>query len=323
MMKLTMCSPMLMMGALLLIIPNMMRRQMLFAVPVAPDFRESREGRHAVRLFRTVVALALAFGLLAMLALPLGTYTAFAPLALAAVSSLAYYKAKQMVAPFRVQLQPTRSIALTDAPDKLPRFVWLSIAPFVLLAAAAIILHQHWNSIPQKFPVHIGLDGIPNRWAERSITAVYGPLFAAAEICAWLVTAGLASWFGARRSQLRLTILTIMIATEFSLALLFTVIALQTVLGIPVWIATTIALLSPVPVVILAIRKFNEPSEPAEKTPHECWKAGFLYYNPNDAAVVVEKRSGLGYTFNFANPWSWALLGGLIVVMLTLPLVIG
>jgi uncharacterized membrane protein len=35
----------------------------------------------------------------------------------------------------------------------------------------------------------------------------------------------------------------------------------------------------------------------------------------------VEKREGLGYTFNFANPWSWALLLGLALVVASAPFV--
>jgi len=36
----------------------------------------------------------------------------------------------------------------------------------------------------------------------------------------------------------------------------------------------------------------------------ECWKLGFIYYNPTDSRVVLPKRTGLGYTLNFAKPIS-------------------
>jgi uncharacterized membrane protein len=38
------------------------------------------------------------------------------------------------------------------------------------------------------------------------------------------------------------------------------------------------------------------------------WKAGFIYWNPDDPAVLVPKRSGLGLTYNFANKWTWVLI---------------
>lgn len=35
------------------------------------------------------------------------------------------------------------------------------------------------------------------------------------------------------------------------------------------------------------------------------WKWGLFYYNPNDPAVTVEKRDGLGVTFNYAHPTAY------------------
>lgn len=35
------------------------------------------------------------------------------------------------------------------------------------------------------------------------------------------------------------------------------------------------------------------------------WNGGIFYYNPNDAAFVVEKPTGLGYTLNFAHKKIW------------------
>ena len=38
-----------------------------------------------------------------------------------------------------------------------------------------------------------------------------------------------------------------------------------------------------------------------------------FYYNPNDAALFVEKRFGIGWTFNFANKRAWAFMALLLV----------
>ncbi len=48
------------------------------------------------------------------------------------------------------------------------------------------------------------------------------------------------------------------------------------------------------------------------------WYGGILYNNPDDPAVFVPKRSGLGRTVNFGHPQGKLLLIG----MLLLPLVI-
>jgi uncharacterized membrane protein len=49
-----------------------------------------------------------------------------------------------------------------------------------------------------------------------------------------------------------------------------------------------------------------------------CWMGGFLYNNPDDPDLMVPKRYGLGWTFNFGHP-----LGKWIVVgMFALPLLL-
>lgn len=45
------------------------------------------------------------------------------------------------------------------------------------------------------------------------------------------------------------------------------------------------------------------------------WKSGLFYYNPDDPAIFVEKRIGIGWTMNFANPVALALSVGLIAII--------
>jgi uncharacterized membrane protein len=53
--------------------------------------------------------------------------------------------------------------------------------------------------------------------------------------------------------------------------------------------------------------------------PDNCWKWGIFYVNPDDRAVFVKKRYGFGYTLNFGNNWSWAVVA-VIVLAIVLPL---
>ncbi len=45
------------------------------------------------------------------------------------------------------------------------------------------------------------------------------------------------------------------------------------------------------------------------------WKLGSFYYNPDDPALFVEKRFGIGWTSNFARPFTWVLIGILIAAV--------
>jgi uncharacterized membrane protein len=221
-----------------------------------------------------------------------------------------------------VQFTGPREVDLTEAPDKLPRFAWFATGPFLILAASAMWLFLHWDSIPERFPVHWGAGGQPNRWADRTTKGVYGVLLFGGELCVWLTIMALAGWFGARRSRTRRTMFGCMIAAEYLLGLLFALISLQAPLGIPVWVIVLAPMVILIPLVAAMVRKMAEPGEPVDPTPNECWKAGILYYNPDDAALFVEKRDGYGYTFNFANRWSWALLLGMALVVASAPLLI-
>ena len=69
----------------------------------------------------------------------------------------------------------------------------------------------------------------------------------------------------------------------------------------------------------------HRPQElmPAEGEPtvgdrtEDCyWKAGVFYVNPNDPALLVEKRFGIGYTLNFGHWIAWLIMAA----MLALPL---
>jgi len=45
------------------------------------------------------------------------------------------------------------------------------------------------------------------------------------------------------------------------------------------------------------------------------WKSGIFYYNPDDPAIFVEKRIGVGWTMNFANPVAIIISIGLIAII--------
>ena len=44
-----------------------------------------------------------------------------------------------------------------------------------------------------------------------------------------------------------------------------------------------------------------------------CWKGGMLYYNRDDPALLVPKRTGKGRTLNFARPKAWLIIVGPMV----------
>lgn len=304
-------------GAVLFAIPNMTRREILFSVPVPPDFRLCPAGRHSITMFRLVVAAVVLAGIGALLLSPPQLIETVQPAVIGGTLItvfLAFYRQYRTLSRYAVEIPRQRAAVITTAPDRLPRFVWLGGSPFVVLGTAAVYLYLNWDRIPARFPVHWGVSG-PDEWAGRTIKGVFGELAFAAELCALLVMLGIACWYGARRSSSRPVILGGVIAIEFVLGCMSAVMALQPVARIPFWTIALGTVAALIPILVVMASKISRLSEPLDPTPQECWKAGVIYYNPNDPVLFVEKRGGLGYTFNFANRWSWALLAGLLLVL--------
>jgi uncharacterized membrane protein len=42
------------------------------------------------------------------------------------------------------------------------------------------------------------------------------------------------------------------------------------------------------------------------------WKAGLIYLNRDDPAILVGARFGVGWTFNLASPVAWLIITGIL-----------
>jgi hypothetical protein len=66
----------------------------------------------------------------------------------------------------------------------------------------------------------------------------------------------------------------------------------------------------------LSRRHRGEARAPAgETTPEICLHGDQIYNNPQDPALFVEKRVGLGLTFNFGKPFAWIVLALMLLVL--------
>ncbi len=300
----------------MLALPHVSRPDLLFGLPMPKGFRSTAAGRSAIRWYRLVIGIPAALSLLATLFLPNPTFAGAAVLALLVLGLAAFVAQNRRLKPFAIQSPLVRQTTL-GPPEPLPWFTCLGILPLMLLAGAAMYLHSQWRQIPARFPVHFGFDGIPNRWVDRTVRGVYGPLLLGEELAVFVFGMALAGWYGSRRSEsMRKPMLVVMIAVEWMIALLFGAIPLRLAgsVAIPISALTLGPLVLLIPAMAYAIRESNQPRDSLDPTPNECWKGGIVYYNPNDAALFVQRRVGIGFTINLANPWSWVFSGGLLLV---------
>jgi len=292
----------LLMSILMLSIPHMTRREILFGVLVPGDFRSTPEGRRAVREFRLAVLIPALAGAVAILLLGSRFVPVFllAPTTMLLAGMTTFVLQNRKLRAFAIQPQPVRELELSTQPERLPWFAWLGLAPLAFLAAAALYLNANWDRIP----------------ANRSSREVFGPLIIAAEMTLWLFAFALATWYGSRRSEpLRRPAVGVFITLGWILALLMPGLAIQPLIKLP-----APALVGPAMGIILfcliyLIKKSRESRGPLDPTPNECWKGGILYYNPSDPVLFVGRRDGAGFTLNLGSPWSWAVLCSPLVLM--------
>jgi uncharacterized membrane protein len=74
------------------------------------------------------------------------------------------------------------------------------------------------------------------------------------------------------------------------------------------------------------VRMFNwgyKVMNELDKNDASHWIWGFIYYNSHDPKLIVPKRFGLGWTFNFAHKTSWIFLLGVAAVIVAVKMMSG
>jgi uncharacterized membrane protein len=312
-------------AALWHVAPWLSRRERLFGVTVTEEFRE-REGsalvwKYELRLLPWTVAAVAGSLLLTLVAHPFWNIGLFLVVVLAGGSNVwRMFNSMPRTAGGAAQV---RSAELISGNPDVTRswttiLVVLLAVPLCALAAIAVYLHVHWAQLPERFPVHWDLQGTPTRWVERTAMDVYAPLAAGGALVLMMAVIALAAWWSARRSAWSSPVVTALVGWSWIVCGLFIRMSLLPlhyfppgqVLGFVGGMLTVIVV-----VMVIAVRRMRRPDAPrGEVTPDTCWHGGIFYYNPQDPALLVAKRVGVGWTFNFAHPVAWLLLALLVVI---------
>jgi len=219
-------------------------------------------------------------------------------------------------------------------PDRPITPLLVATAALFPLIVVAILLESHYPSIPERFPQHWNAAGIADGWGERTPATVFlPPIFGSGAVLlvvAATMLVGLATGTGSRhrmRTLAPLAALAWMLSLIFSIASLLPLLGTFSILHLGLVMVATI-LLSVAMVLWLLIR--TAPGLPGAQPLHSAtsssseshWHAGVVYVNPDDPALLVPKRFGWGWTFNFARPAAWIILLGILALssaMLWLP----
>lgn len=323
--------PLVLVGVIFQFTPLMTRPGIFFGATVDPGFPRSSDGRRLLRSYRWQVAFwsIAAIVLTAMLIPQHARLGCLAPLfgLIAAVAFTYQRKFRQVHSHYGSSRPEVRraSLSAEQRGESFDPRLWLP--PFVALALAALYLHWHWNQIPERFPMHWDAHGQPNGWSERNWLGVYGTLLTGAAINAFSLSM---AWLIARLSRkttMRYITVRGLLVLLYPLTFTFIMVSLLPLLQIPARLVPAVILVSVgltflivAGVLYWSYRKVSAPAAGEDEVPEpqsdSYWKAGMFYYNPNDPAIFVSKRVGIGYTMNFANKMSWVVLVGILLIAL-------
>ncbi|HWG59701.1 MAG TPA: DUF5808 domain-containing protein [Candidatus Acidoferrales bacterium] len=322
------------------VLPRISRRDIFFAVTVNPEFRGTAEGRGILRRFRIAVWSQSAVGAgIAGLAIAARTpLVALVGVGWQVVAFIwAFLRARRQTLPHAGVPDSHREAALVPRRTGGIGFALLQLGPFAILAASAIYIQLIWYRIPERFPIHWGFDGRPNGWATRSFAGIYGLWLIGLLVCAFLEILAFAilHWTRQIRStgsdaqneaHFRRVQVGCMIAMEYFFALIFNGIPFTALRGninqapsILPFMLGTFGFMAVLIGILIHTGQGGANLTAAgtspditgsgkvtgDRTPDQCWRAGCFYVNPDDPAIIVEKRFGIGYTFNFARPAAW------------------
>jgi uncharacterized membrane protein len=223
--------------------------------------------------------------------------------------------------------------------------LWYAL-PWIELVIFIVIGILYYPSIPDRFATHFGLNGKPDEYSTKSIFSVFSllvftaiPLTVLLEVISYAIqrtrpgsnnaqpmkSSIQMKGFNARIVKLLVGINMIILVTLFLSSLI-------------VWnvISSSYTFIVPLPVIVILplvfwfaassgqtgwkmYQNLNDTGGKDNTLDDDReWAGGLVYHNKNDSKILVPKRYGVGYTFNFSNKWSWVIL----IVIVGIPLIL-
>jgi uncharacterized membrane protein len=242
--------------------------------------------------------------------------------------------------------------ALRTDPERFP---WVWAAPALLVCAGTTVVGiLRYPALPDRVPVHFTGSGSADRFAARSISTAFFPVFTQAALTVlllaltWLSFRARADLDPARPADSARRHRRFLVRTAVSLLLLAAFANLTLLAGAwAMWhpdqrVAPALILLPVLAGLIVVIGIAVRTGQGGSRLPAEdgavaeestgivrrdddrYWRLlGSVYVNRADPALLVQKRFGIGWTVNFGNPRGVVLLLGLILApTLIVPLLV-
>lgn len=227
--------------------------------------------------------------------------------------------------------------------EMLPWYVYL--LPLLITVGVIGYTILQYDQLPEQIPTHWGINGEADAFTEKTwMSAIQMPLVLLVMQLMFLgvnigtkksgIKLSATSTNASRVRQLALRKYTswLMFFVSFLVTVLFSFFQLQSIH--PDILSGTMMITAPI--IFLAVvligtitfsvkigisDKFDEDVAEDNITDYDedsHWVGGLIYFNKNDPSIFVEKRFGVGWTLNFANPIGYIIFIGPLLVILIL-----
>lgn len=237
----------------------------------------------------------------------------------------------------------TVDLSAREQDEMLPWYLF--IFPILITIGLTVYTISQYQLLPDQIPTHWGLNGQPDAFTEKTrISAIQMPLtllflqimFMGIHISTKRsgikISATNTAASRTRQLTLRKYSSWLMFVMSVLITMLFSFFQLTTIHEGLIGEAVTFALplgfmlLTLIWTILFAIRvgtagnkQVMQPEQGiGEYDEDKYWKGGLFYFNKNDPSIFVEKRFGIGWTLNFANPKGYLIVIGPIIIILLL-----
>lgn len=212
---------------------------------------------------------------------------------------------------------------------------WAYLLPLAIILVSAWIVARNWALIPDPMPVHFDAAGVPDRYQAKSIGSVYTLSFVQLGLTALFFLIHLSLGRMPRQLDPRnpevslrknkqmlastaymLYFLSLAITVMFSFMQARSTYAFEGTLPIGYLFVFLLMLIVPLVSLVVYTKRKGLADEAVNRRfgDDRYWRGGLFYYNPDDPSFMTEKRYGLGWTFNFARPASWLIMGAITLL---------
>ncbi len=287
-----------------------------------------------------------------------GNFTGTAVLLLGAlVLYVRVYSRARLLVPTGVARQAETAIAPLEAGrTNAERFAMVALAVCLLTAlATGAYAMVRYEAMPDRVPSYLSAFGAADGFEDKSILAVMSlpslnlvlsPFYALLALLTATAKRSMRAGSGGRsieaQDAFRAAVANLVSGMALLICALLTLLSVQTIrfgfsetnsLGAGIWWIVGVLLVFVSGSLIMILKRYGQGGALIEQGSTDApltggladdthWRGGLFYIDRDDPSIMVEKRFGIGYTFNYGNPTA-VLITSAVSVLLVSVAVIG